>query len=55
VVKLLLAKGASVDQATTDEYKMTPLYSASDNSHSEVVKLLLDQGANININAATPT
>ena len=45
-VKLLLAKGAKVDQANNDGD--TPLSVSSQNGHLEVVKLLLANGKKVN-------
>ncbi|KAF0684072.1 Aste57867_23918 [Aphanomyces stellatus] len=47
VVKLLLANGASVDNARTDE-GCTPLFIASNFGHADIVKLLLAHGADVN-------
>eukprot|EP00961_Rhodomonas_salina_P238441 3222746-Rhodomonas_salina.1 len=46
MVKLLLEKGASVDKATDTDY--TPLMTAAENGHQEVVEALLAAGANVN-------
>ena len=40
----LLERGANVDQATKNN-GLFPLYAASQNGHLEVVKMLLDKGA----------
>ena len=57
VVRLLLARGAGVNKATTDQGE-TPLYIASCYGHTAVVKLLLDRGVDISkptTNTATTT
>ena len=46
-VKALLDKGASVDAKT--RYGATPLFYASDRGSVEVVKLLLERGADVNV------
>lgn len=44
MVQLLLANGADVNQATTDNGE-TPLYAASSKGSAEVARLLLANGA----------
>ena len=49
-VKLLLEKGAEVDQVCTDS-GVSPLYVAAQNGHLEIVKLLLANHANADLEA----
>ena len=47
LAKKLINQGMPYDQA--DQYGNTPLFSAAASNQSEIVKLLLDKGANVNI------
>ncbi len=46
-IKVLLGKGAAVDAKSP--YGQTPLFFAADRGHTEVVKFLLEKGANPNV------
>jgi hypothetical protein len=46
-VKALLDKGASVNSKTS--YGQTPLFFACDRGYTEIVKLLIDRGADVNV------
>ena len=48
LIKKMLAEGMNVD--IKDEERMTALYRAAHNDQKETVSLLLNKGANVNIN-----
>lgn len=47
MVNLLIANGADVNAQDFEDY--TPLHNAAWNGHLEIVKTLVNQGANINL------
>ncbi|TKA40658.1 hypothetical protein B0A49_13692, partial [Cryomyces minteri] len=48
----LLESGANIDaQDPQNQERISPLYAASDNGHMDIVKILLDRGANVNVQA----
>jgi ankyrin repeat protein len=47
-VRLMLEKDTPVDVIDNGRFNMTPLQVAAQNGHLEIVKLLLEAGANVN-------
>jgi ankyrin repeat protein len=54
LAELLLSRGAEIDEKNTSEYYegYTPLFWAADENHEELVRFLIDNGANVNARAA---
>ena len=48
VVKWLLNKGADVDKASNNDFKVAPIHSAAAAGRTDIVKLLLKNGADVN-------
>lgn len=47
-MKLLIEKGANVD-AKTNDFNYTPLHFAADRGHKDVIALLVENKANVNV------
>ena len=54
MAEILLKYGAKVDQLNTIRFDQTPLHLASLKGNARVVQLLLNNGANINLNNSNP-
>jgi len=48
MVKLLIKKGADINMASNNDFKVTPLHSACAKSHIKIAELLLNNGADVN-------
>ena len=49
----LISKDADVNILTTDDLSMSPVFAASSAGHSDIVSLLINSGANLNISGQT--